>query len=502
MGESLVKEGIYNLLRKVIEKTGGIILTIALARLLLPELFGLYSLIITITLFVLTFTDLGLSQTVTRYLANSLARKKKKEAAAYFRYLAKIKIILIMITTSLLIILSKFLSESVFHKPIIFIPLIVSATYLVTYPLAGLFNPLFYIRKQVKKAAINEFFYQIIRVSLAITAVLIFEGTMKITGVVLALSIAGLAFTLYPYYFTRKNYPFLLKKAKIKADKKKKVLKFASFMTLSSTGLVLMASIDILILGAFVGGEHIGFYRAAMSLIGSLAAFLNLSAILLPVFSSSNKKEIKRVLKKTIRYETILLIPIIIGLLFFGKETIILLFGKEYLGAATVLLILSPLVLIEPIKNTILSFFNGIEKSKISAKLIITIGILNIILNFTLIKLLSPYGDGYSIIGAAIATLLSNLIFIIMATVNFKKEMPKIKLRNSLKHINGPILSGVIMAGTTYIFLYFTNFQGIIKITAVPFSICMYLIGLYLTKSLGLKEIKELKRAIFKKTRG
>lgn len=89
-----------------------------------------------------------------------------------------------------------------------------------------------------------------------------------------------------------------------------------------------------------------------------------------------------------------------------------------------------------------------------------------------------------------------------MATVNFKKEMPKIKLRNSLKHINGPILSGVIMAGTTYIFLYFTNFQGIIKITAVPFSICMYLIGLYLTKSLGLKEIKELKRAIFKKTRG
>ena len=59
----------WNLATGLVTKIGGLIFTIILARMLMPELFGVYTLVLSITIIALVFTDLGLGNAVTRYLS-------------------------------------------------------------------------------------------------------------------------------------------------------------------------------------------------------------------------------------------------------------------------------------------------------------------------------------------------------------------------------------------------------------------------------------------------
>ena len=67
-----VKNSVFALVFTVISKIGGAIFIILIARLLLPELFGVYSLAISIIVIIMTFTDLGISNTVVRYVSQAI----------------------------------------------------------------------------------------------------------------------------------------------------------------------------------------------------------------------------------------------------------------------------------------------------------------------------------------------------------------------------------------------------------------------------------------------
>ena len=60
----------------LVSKIGSLIFTIITARLLMPELFGLYSLALsTISLFAL-FSDLGIGQSLIKFVVSSRSEKK------------------------------------------------------------------------------------------------------------------------------------------------------------------------------------------------------------------------------------------------------------------------------------------------------------------------------------------------------------------------------------------------------------------------------------------
>ena len=102
-----VKNSIYSLGVVLSSKIGGFILTIFLARLLLPELFGVYSLVLSVVLIAVTLTDLGADITGMRYISKALTNGNNKQARSYFRYILKIKIILILIAVLIILILAK-----------------------------------------------------------------------------------------------------------------------------------------------------------------------------------------------------------------------------------------------------------------------------------------------------------------------------------------------------------------------------------------------------------
>ena len=102
-----VKNSGYALLSSIIFKFGGLIFTIIIARMLLPELFGVYSLVLSIITLFLVFADLGLSDTLLRYLSLSIGKKKISQARSYFRFLLRIKVLAVFTVVIIILILSR-----------------------------------------------------------------------------------------------------------------------------------------------------------------------------------------------------------------------------------------------------------------------------------------------------------------------------------------------------------------------------------------------------------
>ena len=191
-----IKNSGYSLISVLLYKFGGLIFTILIARLLLPELFGIYSLVLSISAIFITFTNLGVDETFLRYASSSLGNKNYKKLRGYFRYLLKIKINLLIVGILIFLLIAKFLSYNVYNNPLLFYPLIFSSLFIIIESLRGFIGKLFLATKNLKPMPFLEFTHQIARISLSLLAILILSSNFKVAGLFLAFSLAGIIIIL------------------------------------------------------------------------------------------------------------------------------------------------------------------------------------------------------------------------------------------------------------------------------------------------------------------
>jgi len=72
----------------------------------------------------------------------------------------------------------------------------------------------------------------------------------------------------------------------------------------------------MLMLAKFVDSEYLGYYRAALGLILTLASLFSLSNVLLPLFTQIKKERFERGFQKTFRAITLITIPATVGVIF------------------------------------------------------------------------------------------------------------------------------------------------------------------------------------------
>ena len=117
LARRILRNVVYNSTSVLIGNLAGIFITIYVARALKPEMFGIYSLTISIAFLLLTFTDLGINATIVRYVAHAHGLRNYELIRGYIRSLAKLKVVLIVFVSALLFSSSDILSIYVFHKP-------------------------------------------------------------------------------------------------------------------------------------------------------------------------------------------------------------------------------------------------------------------------------------------------------------------------------------------------------------------------------------------------
>jgi len=475
LAKKVLKNSIYHSSSVFISKFGGLIFTIILARLLLPELFGVYHLALAVGLMLLTFTDLGINGTLVRYVSHAVGKNEKDLASSYFRYLFKLKFILVFLFSLSLILLANPLALYVFHKPDLFLPLQIVGIFLFFQSFLDFVGAGFISMQRFEYSTVRHIVYEGLR--LILVPALIFLG-FSVFGALVGLSISTAAALLVLTYFLLRNYPFLLKRKTVKIERRK-MLKFLSYLTIGSISGVFFAYVDSIMLGIFMPVEYVGFYRAAYNIVFAFAGLVSIAGVLFPVFTQLEGDELENAFKKVFKYSSMLAFPCAFGLLFIAEPVIKVVYGIDYLPAVLPTYILSLLIVIAPL-DFFGTLFNAKEKPEYPAKLIMISSTLNVVLNYFLILQIG-------MAGAAVATVISRYFNIICLGFLSKKVL---NIFPSMDMIYKPLFSSLVMLA----FLYFiptpsTILAGIVGITIAGI---IYISIMFLIKGIEKEDIKYL----------
>jgi O-antigen/teichoic acid export membrane protein len=481
LGRTVLKNTILNSSGTIIGSVGGLILSIILARMLGPELLGIYYLALSIGLLLLNFTDLGINRTLVRYISDAIGKNDEELARSYFKYLFRIKCILAITFSALLALFAKPLSIFIFDKPLLFLPLVAIGLFICLRSFYGFLNGSFQALQRFKYQTIGICVYEGLRLILAPLFVLTLSVSFHVFGAVIGLSISAAFASLVLFCFLLKDHPYLLRGATVHFERRR-ILRFLSFLTVGSISVTIYTYIDSIMLGILLPlAEYVGFYRTACIIVFGIAELMTMTAVLFPVFTQIEGDELKNAFKMVFKYSSILSFPCAFGLPFIAEPLITTLYGSEYILATGPMCILS-LLIIASVTNFFGVLFNAKEKPEYPTVIIIVSCILNIVLNYFFILRLG-------MIGAAIATVISRYFNFISLGILSKRIL---SISPDLKSIYKPFLASLAM-----IFLYFIPTPSILMmIIELSMAGAIYLTVLFLIGGVGREDWRYLKTII------
>ena len=429
----VLKNSSYHLASNLVVKISSLIFTVIMARLLLPELFGLYSLALSTILVFAAFTELGLGETLVRFVSKELSKKNILKAKSYASHLIKIKIIATGFVLIVLIATARLISENYYQKPIFF-ALIAGCFYIVFSGINVIFQSILQANNDFKPMFYRDIVVQIAKITLVPLLVLLALRFSMTNEETLFIIISGLAFTylissvllfLSP---TCRNFLEDIGKKKISHANKKEVNRFALISSATLLSGIFFGYIDIVMLGYFVSSEFIGYYQAAFSFVSAIIPIISFSASLLPVFSGADKKSLDQLFSRAVFISSLISFAAFLVLAIFSKEIILIVFGSEYLDAVNVLRIFSVMIISIPIITIYSAYFTSIGRPFVVTKALVGSTILNVALNYALISYLVQYGFLYALYGAAVATLASRGVYMTLLIISKKRLNLKTKI--------------------------------------------------------------------------
>jgi stage V sporulation protein B len=409
-----IRNSVYDFSNSLLSKGGSLIFTILMARILMPELFGLYSLALSTIILFVTFSEFGLSQTSIKFISYLLGKKRKKQANAYANYLIKIKLIVVSASALLLILSARFF-EAYYQKPI-FLALIGGVFYLFTISLTSFVQAFFQAANDFKTIFYRSLVFEIIRIILLPLLSLYLVKNVASQGLLISIILLCLGFTwLLTLFFLvivgKKKLDFLnFSGYNLKLKEKETIKKFIIGISIFNLINIIFGFIDIFLLGRFGSSLDMGYYQVALGFINALSFLLLFSNALFPIFSRLEGKKLDDAFKKSSK--VIFFISIFLFLIvFFLVNKITLIYGKEYSGAIPVLRILSFLLMITPLSTLYTGFFVVKKEIKSLIKLLIISIFFFIIFGFLLVYL-HNYFQLTILLAIAITTTLSKLFYL------------------------------------------------------------------------------------------
>lgn len=332
---------------------------------------------------------------------------------------------------------------------------------------AGLFHGVFQAHEKGKYQGIANILLAVFSFLMIVAAIYFNLG---LAGITWAYVLANVIFLGYSAYALLNHIVI----PKIQFDFRfwKQLLIWGIPFALSGIFYTVYYSIDIVMLTQLVGDFATGIYNATYKLINVLTLFYGIyTAVIFPVMSKLYKNEKSLLVasfEKSTKYLTMATVPIAVGCLFYSNDIIQFIYGNQYDQAGMVLQILIWTVCFLFINGAASTALNASHKEYSVTKIYLVAAVFNVCLNLFLIP-------RYSYIGASIATVLSDVLILILALfiMNKLNLLPK---KHLLFDIGKICLSSVGLG----IVLCLLNLNMWL---AIPVSIAIYLIFLIITKT-------------------
>ena len=246
----------------------------------------------------------------------------------------------------------------------------------------------------------------------------------------------------------------------------------------NSLAVSIYVSADTTMLGWMAGDYYVGIYAVSVkiyNIIKTMLASLYIVAIPRLSFYAGNGKmdEFKKLYSRMLAYIVLLVLPCMAGLISISREAILIVSGEEFIAANLSLKILSLALIFAIFGGMVSNCLNvPIKRESVTMKATAISAIINIVLNIFFIPRLQQNG-------AAITTVISELVVILICAFSFKEWKSvldfKVILKNMLHAFIGMISIFVLCYFISKINTIYTIISVFIKII-----ICVIVYGLEL----------------------
>lgn len=447
-----------------------LIVTIYLARYLGTVGFGKYSFVFAYLAFFNIITDLGLQQILVREMARDPAIAPKLIGNTYI-----IRLTLTIFAVVLAMVIINLISYPKDMTSYIY----VAAFTLLFISFSDFYGTIFQANLKMEYNIFAKLSFKILSSGLIFWIIFVLQGTL--TQIILVLVLSEGVKTLINYSFSRK---FVRPQFEIDFELWKYLLKESLPLALYSVIWIIFFRTDIIMLSIMQGDAPVGIYSAAYKLSEPLWIIPGaLLMSLFPIMSASFKSSKERLIKSYrlgIRYILIIMLPLAMGTTLIADKIILLIYGIQFTGSVTALQILIWALVFTSVNLVLINLLVSMEKQKLNTISITLCAVVNVILNFILIPILS-----YN--GAAIVTVATSALFFGLSFYFISKHLHVLPIH---KILIKPIISCLIMAAFVYYFIDFNIFL------LVPLAAGIYLVALLVFKEFQKEDVEIIKKVV------
>lgn len=432
-----------------------------------PTQIGIFFLFETLLMMISMVVDFGFSGALEKRLS------EVKGKSGYFTTALLLKLCGILLTIPILLLLSDFINDYLGANLIIYLIIAIC---------------LFEIRKLIYSTLIGE-----LRPAETAPLIIVEKGTWLILGSVLLfiLDVKAIIISLIFGYIASLVLGIFKLHASLgkpSLHQLKSLYNYAKYNIISSVGGFIYNWMDVALIGLFLTTTEVGQYEIAwrVSLLFILLSTA-LSQALFPQISKlgkiGNKRKIEELISNYLTYSLILIIPGFFGAIILSEQVLSIVFGKEFIVASIVLVILMAEKLTQGIQLVIGKSLQALDFPNLAARATVYGVVLNLILNVALI----PY---YGIEGAAMATAISSLVGGALFHGYYLSH--QINLKFNFMDICWCFFSGIVMAIIVYaINAYFTISSILQLCVIIMIGTIVYGAFIYLYKPIREKLIKD-----------
>jgi O-antigen/teichoic acid export membrane protein len=202
---------------------------------------------------------------------------------------------------------------------------------------------------------------------------------------------------------------------------------------------LLSYNFDAILIGFLLTDKHVGWYGAAykpvtVALAIPITYFLGYYSVLAGTFAQ-NTEEFAALVKRSLRLTSIFAVPLGIGAALLAEPLILFLYGEEYAPAIPVLQVLAWSAALVILRGNYRHALHAAGQQNVDLRFSVLATGTNIVLNILWIP-------RFGMIGAAWATLVSEVLWLMVSWLGYHQRVGKASL---LIHLWRPLVAGAVM---------------------------------------------------------
>lgn len=420
---------------------------------------GQYNTITTYINFFIVFADLGLFSVTVREIA-----KKPEDEKKIISNVFVVRLFSALLASLIAILIVLFTG----YDSTIKLGVLISSGFLLFNLLGSVYDIILQYRLKMQYSALAEFLSKALSI-LALFVIIRLGGGFLLIMTTVALY--GFLIYIFKWTFARR---FIIFKPKYNKEISRWIFGLSWPIGVVFIMNNIFMKLDTLMLFVMKGAAAAGLYTVAYKVLEVTAFFgAYFASSLKPTISKlieNDKKAVADIIRKALYITVFIAAPITLVSVAFSTEIILFLSSPEFLMAGRALILLGltlPLVFIDVLLSEILI---ANDERKLLIKIFIFIVILNFVLNLILIPT-------YSFMGAALATLISEIVLMVINIRATKKIIPySFDSLGMLKILTVSILSITLAFSIKQIPLHFLILMAI---TLVAYGLLAFIFRIF-----------------------